>query len=306
LNAQTLFVVWPYLALAIAAAGFLARLILIKPGEVERGAGAWELLGGKKIWRAGWLLLLAGHVLALAAPRAILRWNGGGDVQVYALEGAGFLCGVLALVGLGGGLRRHLGRGRAPAAGEIADAAFLSALTVSLVSGLVIAARYRWASSWSAATVAPYVRSVAGGQPVAELAAGLPLMVQLHVVAALAAIAVLPLSRVGTALALLVRQAASVAGRPIAALQRAAQGFVRSRGLGEWIWPEEDELDVPPVGARQMAQVGVAARGRRPGRPDAEGIVADDDGGDERVIERPPVATGADAKRPSWPAHGGR
>jgi len=86
------------------------------------------------------------------------------------------------------------------------------------VSGLAIAVVYRWASTWSAATLTPYVLSIPAGAPRKEYVEALPFLVQLHVFTAPAALAAAPFTTTAGVLASRVvdlwRRAARAARRP--------------------------------------------------------------------------------------------
>jgi nitrate reductase gamma subunit len=69
----------------------------------------------------------------------------------------------------------------------------LSLFALVVLSGLMMSGYHRWASSWSALTLAPYVASVVALDADPGLAADMPFLVRLHIVSALALITLLPL-----------------------------------------------------------------------------------------------------------------
>jgi nitrate reductase gamma subunit len=119
------------------------------------------------------------------------------------------------------------------------DTVFLAIVFTILVSGVLIAVFYRWGSSWGAMTLGPYVASLVSGQPAVQLATQMPALVQLHVLATFAAIAVVPLTRLSTFLVACARfdradrQAISRGGN-------AVTEWSRTNNPGRWFWPEED------------------------------------------------------------------
>jgi nitrate reductase gamma subunit len=169
---------------------------------------------------------------------------------VIALEVALFAIGLVAAAGLIGVVLRVL-RARAVASGtaaetvRLADTILLGVLAVAVVSGLALAARYRWASTWSAVTLTPYVRSLFALRPEATLLA-LPYVIKLHVFSGIALVAVLPFTSVMRPVLMALRE---VRERLIAPV---ANGIVRqSRALADrmsesgraLVWPEEEEED---------------------------------------------------------------
>jgi nitrate reductase gamma subunit len=241
-----LFRVWPYLALSVLVLGLAARWVaqrvrrppplpswppppmIAAPGVVGARPRPWGPLA--------WCLLALAHVVGILFPAAVLAWNAV-PWRLYALEALGLAVGLSALVACAASARRHLLKG-APVAAGIADSMFLSLLLLGVLSGLALAVGYRWGSSWSAATLTPYVASLEQGRPQAELVAELPFLIQLHVFAAFAAAAVLPFTSVaGAALAAL--------GRP-RALRGAPAPAAAAEPAGADVQPEA-AAGPPPV-----------------------------------------------------------
>ena len=132
----------------------------------------------------------AEHLLLLAAPHAVLRWNA--DVRrLIALEAIGGVAGCACVAAALVALCRQL-FGAAPADKSIARTLDLSIASVAMVSGVAIAIAYRWASSWSVVTLTPYVWSLSSAQPRVDLVASTPFLVRLHVLGAFASVALLP------------------------------------------------------------------------------------------------------------------
>jgi nitrate reductase gamma subunit len=234
------FAVWPYVAVALFIAGLAVRY------RYTRGAGlpkARELFVGAGWWRLSMVLLFLGHLAGLLLPRQVVLWNGMPS-RLYLLEGFAFVVGVGTLAGWVGLMWRHLGRSGGSVASQLADAVFLSLSFVALLSGLLTAVFYRWGSSWGTATLTPYAWSLLRGNPVAALAAELPFMVRLHVFSSLAALPMIPFTRLAPLLIVpLLRGSGWLligASLPV----RSVRGtldlvLVRYNPLGR-IWPEED------------------------------------------------------------------
>jgi nitrate reductase gamma subunit len=239
-----LFAVMPY-----GAAGALAVLTLLRfavmrraEGRPERGL-ALRVLRGNRLWRVGVAGTLAGHVAVLLLPQITLRWTASFP-RMIAFEVCSFLFGLAAAAGLMGVLAAHLRQRTLRSARSLADGVVLALLTVAIASGLGLVVVHRWATSWSLVTVAPWVGSVLMLRPEVDVVHALPYLVKLHVFAALATAAVLPVSH---ALDPLLLQASRLLSSLLAPLSARAQGArarieerARRAAHAFW-WPEEEE-----------------------------------------------------------------
>jgi nitrate reductase gamma subunit len=260
MKARFLFQVLPYAASALLVAGMAIRFALSRAdaaGLDDQLARARSVFRGGRIWRLAVLVLLVAHLLALLAP-AKVELLSQVPLRLYLLEGSGLLIGVLVLVGWSGAIGRHLGQREGSRAAAIADAAFLAVTQVAILSGLLTALFYRWGSRWSAATLTPYLASLVGGQPSAGYVTQMPFLVQLHVVAAFGALALLPFCGVAAlGIAAVDRtlrwggtlrwagtprwvRAIGWVARPFAVGGRVVEAWLRRHNPAAWIWPEED------------------------------------------------------------------
>ncbi|HXU80054.1 MAG TPA: respiratory nitrate reductase subunit gamma [Polyangia bacterium] len=241
MTASFLFEDLPRAALLVLVAGLALRwlaLALRPPAEDTAVGSGWQGLG--RLGMVALVLVLVAHLAALLAPQALAAVSRA-RLRLYLLEASGFLIGLVALLAWARLVVRHL-RAQGPSLTAVADSVLLALVAVALVSGLVIAVRYRWASLWGAATLTPYVRSLARGRPMGLLAAPMPLAIQLHLVSTFAALAVLPLSRLSLALLLPLHRSARRLGawmaRPVRAVGRLGRTFLARPAA--WIWPEEE------------------------------------------------------------------
>jgi nitrate reductase gamma subunit len=240
MNATFVFTWWPYVAMALFIAGLAVRYGCTRGARLPR---ARALFVGAGWFRLSLVLLFLGHLAGLLLPRQIVLWNSL-PARLYLLEGIALVLGVGALVGWAGVMWRHLGRSGGSVASQLADGVFLSVSFVALLSGLLTAVLYRWGSSWSAATLTPYVWSLLRGNPLAALAAQLPFLVRLHVFSSLAALATIPCTRLAPLLMVplhhglsLLLSGVSVLARPVRSTLELV--FERNNPLPR-IWPEED------------------------------------------------------------------
>jgi nitrate reductase gamma subunit len=242
MKANVLFAAWPYVALSLLLVGVVVRYFLDRRQMAAVGkevSEAWLLFRGNNIWRASMLLLFAAHGIGMLFPQAILWWNGSMN-RLYLLEIAGFLVGSAALVSWCILVWRHLGRSSRLLITELADTVFLALLFVGILSGVLTAALYRWGSTWSAVTLAPYLTSLVRAKPAAGLATQMPFLIRLHVFSAFAALAALPLSRLAAFLVFAVDWALGVISRPVRSTGRALEAWMRRHNPAAWLWPEED------------------------------------------------------------------
>lgn len=184
-----LFAVFPYLGGLTFISGCavqLARGRRINRNDVPAtNRGVFDIL-----WYLALAAVAIGHVLTLAFPGAVLSWDRAYP-RLILLEGTRIVAGGLAVAGAIAALARFLrsAQGRTRSTIDVIAATLLLTATTS---GLVVAILYRWASAWSAVTLAPYVSSLARFDPVTELVTHLPVLVKLHVVSAIALVTMLP------------------------------------------------------------------------------------------------------------------
>jgi len=236
------FAAWPYISLSLLAVGIVVRYFQARKQMEAVSAEVTEAKSvflGSRLWQTSLLFLLAGHVAGVVLPKAVLWWNGS-VARLYILEGAAFAVGLAALGSWLVLMWRHLGESKRSAFIELADTVFLSLVFVGLVSGLLMAVFYRWASSWGAITLAPYIASLPGGRPATRFISDMPILVRIHVFSAFAAVAVLPLTRLAAVLVRGLHFCVLITSRPLTAVGQAIAGWVRRRNPAAWLWPEED------------------------------------------------------------------
>jgi nitrate reductase gamma subunit len=242
MSSDLLFKTWPYLSMGLFAAGMLFRYLRSRRRiAVESSDAATGRIGspGSMPLRLGLTLLLFGHLAGLLFPRSILAWNGK-PLRLYLLESIAFVSGTAALLGWAERALRHVKSPVTAAAADLADTVFLSLLGVTLLAGLVSAALYRWSSSWGVLTVTPYVLSLLRGAPRPAFASQLPFPVQLHVAAPLAALALVPCTRLAPALLDIVRRPLRRIDAAASARVVAVRAFFAHHNPGRFLWPDED------------------------------------------------------------------
>lgn len=178
-----LFVVFPYLATATFVFASLRRYLGEPWTFTSRSSQFLE--NERQFWGAvpfhhGLLGVLLIHLAAVAAPDALLRWNGV-PWRLYLLEATGFALGLLALVGLLVLVFRRLSSPVLRVVTTGKDWAVVALLLTQVALGVLIAATLPWGSSWFASSLTPYLRSLAVFDPEPAYAASLPWAVKAHV-----------------------------------------------------------------------------------------------------------------------------
>jgi nitrate reductase gamma subunit len=192
-----LFVALPYTVLTLAVVGTVVRW---RKHPFTVSALSSQILESRKLfWGSvsfhwGLSLILVGHLLALLVPSVFTLWNGE-PLRLYLLEITGFALGLWAAFGIGVLIWRRLSNRRVAAVTSRMDLVVLAIIAVQVITGLWIAAGYRWGSFWGMGVFVPYIRSLLTLQPEPELVAPLPFILKAHVVAFWVFLAVFPFTR---------------------------------------------------------------------------------------------------------------
>jgi nitrate reductase gamma subunit len=241
MKADFLFGTFPFVAVGLLVVGIVVRYLLLRKSETISAevAQAKAIFAGGRLWQAALLLLVAVHVLTIIAPQLILSWNAS-QSRLYLLEAVAFLIGLAALAGWISLMLRNFKRHGGSALAEFSDTILLALLFVGILSGLLMAAMYRWSSSWGAMILGPYLVSFLRGKASANFVLQMPFLVRLHVFSFFAAVAVLPVTRLGTAIIFALQATFRWAGKPISATGRASAAWLRKHNPAPYFWPEED------------------------------------------------------------------
>ena len=239
---NVLFAAFPYIALSLLAVGLAVRYLLERKRmdavRIEMSE-AWSVFGGANVWRAGVALLLVVHTAVLLLPHFVLAWNNN-PVRLYLFEAIALIAGLAALAGWMKLTWRQVSHSNRSAITELSDTVFLALLFVAIGSGVLMAALYRWGSSWGALVLTPYIASILRGRPAPGLATQMPFFVRLHVFSAFAMLAIFPLTRLAAFFVFILHAILALLGRPLSAVVHAAERWLRRHNPAPWLWPEED------------------------------------------------------------------
>ncbi len=192
-----LFVVFPYVAAALAVVGSAYRYANDRFSYSSQSSQFLEnrsLFWGSVAWHYGVLVILLAHLLALLFPRT---WAAliASPVRLYVLEITGLALAVLTIVGLAVLIVRRLGSPRVAAVTTAMDWVLLAVLLAQVVLGFWVALFYRWGSDWYLHTAVPWLVSLFTLSPRTQYVTALPWAVKLHMVGAFVLLALFPFTR---------------------------------------------------------------------------------------------------------------
>ncbi len=186
-----LFAVFPYLAVVLAIAGSIFRIVRLPDTLTARSSQLLESRMqrfGAVPWHWAILAIVLAHLVAIFFPAAVAAML----VRPYPFELAGLSLGMLATFGIALLVLRRLTLARATSFG---DWLLLAALLVQAATGVAIALTLRWGGAWFVHTATPWLASLATLDPRIDRIAVLPPLVKLHFLNAFVIIALLPLTR---------------------------------------------------------------------------------------------------------------
>lgn len=192
-----LFVALPYVALVVFFGGTILRYrsrpftysSLSSQFLENRGHFASQVP-----FHYGILLVLGGHLLAFLLPAQLLAWNAS-PLRLLLLEATGLALGLLTLVGLVNIVVRRWRSVRLRPVTTPMDVVVYVLLLLQVSTGLSIAVSHTWGSSWFAALLTPYLRSLATLSPDPQWIAAMPVMVKIHVAGLWVLLLVFPFTR---------------------------------------------------------------------------------------------------------------
>lgn len=191
------FIVLPYIAVTLLVVVSIYRYVTNKFSYSSLSSQFLEgdeLFYGSVPWHIGIIGALTGHVIGFFFPKEVL-WFNGVPLRLYVLEATGFVFGLLALIGIVALVWRRITTSRVRSVTSAVDTVVLILLFAQVVLGVYTALFYRWGSSWFAASLVPYLRSLFLFQPDIANILPMPLVVRLHIINAFLLVAIFPFSR---------------------------------------------------------------------------------------------------------------
>lgn len=192
-----LFIVFPYLAVALAVGvslyRFLAHQFTFSSLSSQWLEGRW-LFWGAVPWHFGVVPILLIHLGAFVIPRVMALLHGT-PATLYLAELVGKVLALLAFAGMLVLIVRRLSNPKLRVVTTPMDWVVLALLLNQIFLGLWTAFFYRWGAAWFVDTATPWVQSLAAFRPQTETVAALPLIPKLHFLNATLLIALVPFSR---------------------------------------------------------------------------------------------------------------
>jgi nitrate reductase gamma subunit len=187
----------PYAALVVFLVGTIYRY---KADKFSYSSLSSQFLEGRQLfWGSmpfhwGILFLFFGHLVAFLVPSGLLAFNSH-PVRLLIIEVSALVFGLTVLAGL---VTLFVRRGTNPRLRAVTSPIDITVgilLIIEVVIGLLVALFYRWGSSWFAAVLTPYLRSILSFQPDISGVASLPWLVKLHIIGAYLIFMMIPFSR---------------------------------------------------------------------------------------------------------------
>lgn len=192
-----LFIALPYIALIIALIGTIymyRRHGMLVTSLSTQFLESRELFFGGMMMHWSLVFLFFGHLSAFLVPQTVIAWNGS-QVRLLILEGTALTFGLVFFTGT---LLLTIRRMRNPRLHVLTtdmDIVIYGVLLTQALTGVWIALTYRWGSSWFAAVITPYLRSLFIMQPDIAAISALPVLIKVHFVTAWCLIGIIPFSR---------------------------------------------------------------------------------------------------------------
>ena len=196
-----LWVVLPYIALAIFVLGHVWRYRYDKFGWTTRSSQLYErrlLRIGSPLFHFGILVVLLGHIGGLLIPKS---WTEAAGISEHMYHIGAVVLGTIAGIATVGGLAILIYRRRTVgpvfSATTRNDKAMYVSLTLTIVLGLAatVAANVVGGGYDYRETISPWFRSIFYLQPDPALMSGAPVLFKLHAISALLLFAAWPFTR---------------------------------------------------------------------------------------------------------------
>jgi nitrate reductase gamma subunit len=192
-----LFVVFPYVALAIGIVGTIYRYLTdqysftsLSSQFLESDLQFW----GSTLWHYGIIPTTVIHLAGFTIPRVMAALHSTPEL-LYLSELAGKVLGIMALVGAGIMIYRRLTLSRIRTITTPVDWIVLGLLFSQVLFGLILAFAYRWGATWFLHSATPWMVSLATFQPAPQYVTALPLAHKVHFLTGFVLFALMPFSR---------------------------------------------------------------------------------------------------------------
>jgi len=191
------FAIFPYIAVAVFIVGAIYRY---KTSRFKYSSLSSQFIESKtSFWGVvpfhfGILILFLGHLNVFVFPDFVVAWNSSPTRLVFH-EGVAFTFGMSVFFAMIVLILRRAFNPRLKVVTSRMDFVIEIVLLIQIILGCWIALGYRWGSSWFAADLTPYLRSLFGLAPQTEAVSALPLAIKLHILGAFTILLLIPFTR---------------------------------------------------------------------------------------------------------------
>ncbi len=194
---QFLLIGLPYAAIIIFLVGSILRVKYMGYSVTSHSSQFLEsnrLFWGSRLFHWGIVVLLIGHLIGFLIPKTIILATSI-PLWLMIIEISAFAFGLLAFTGIVLLIVRRIQVDRLHAVTSKMDLIVYGILFIQVITGLLVAFFYRWGTSWYAASLVPYLRSLFLFSPDISVATTLPWMIKTHVISAFVFIGLIPFTR---------------------------------------------------------------------------------------------------------------
>lgn len=197
---QFLWVIYPYIAIAIFVVGHIYRYNTDQIGWTAKSSEFLEnktLRWGSILFHVGILMVLGGHILGLMVPKSITEKIGLTDHAYHMMSLViGGVAGVITLIGISILLFRRLNNTRVRRTSSFTDILIAILIFVEVAFGLYNTLGYNLFIGYDyRETISPWLRGFLIFKPDPTLMKDVPLFYQLHVLLGFAIFALWPFTR---------------------------------------------------------------------------------------------------------------
>ncbi len=196
------YVIFPYIAITLAIIGWIYRISYDKytfsSQSSEFLGNKNSLLVGSYFWHYSIIMILTMHILGILFPDLFNLLVTDSNRPIW--EYTGWLLAAFSIIGMLILIYRRITNPRVRATTTLLDWIVLGDLTTQISTGLTIAIKYRFGSSWFITTMVPWLRSIVTLNPQYTAVAGFAgndWFLHLHFVNGMVLIALIPFTRLG-------------------------------------------------------------------------------------------------------------
>ncbi len=196
------YLIFPYIAITLAIIGWIYRISYdkysISSQSSEFLGDKGSLLVGSYLWHYSIIAILSMHILGILFPEIFNRLVTDSNREFW--EYTGWLLAGFSIIGMLILLYRRLTNARVRAVTTPMDWIVLGDLTTQITTGMIVAIKYRFGSSWFITTMVPWLRSLFTLNPDYTTVAGFAgsdWLLHLHFVNGMVLIALIPFTRLG-------------------------------------------------------------------------------------------------------------